>query len=102
MTTLSWGILGTGSIASTFAGHLPRSRTGRLAAVASRTQDKADRFVAERALAGARAHGSYEALLADPGVQAVYVSTPHPDHAQWAIKAAEAGKHLLVEKPLGM
>ncbi|MBA3684469.1 MAG: aldo/keto reductase [Planctomycetes bacterium] len=102
MTTLSWGILGTGAIASTFAKHLPRSRTGKLVAVGSRTQAKADAFIAERTLTGVRAHGSYEALLADPAVQAVYVSTPHPEHAQWAIKAAQAGKHLLVEKPIGM
>jgi len=96
--SLSWGILGTGSIARKFASELPRSQTGVLAAVGSRTQESAEKFAAD--YPGIRAHASYEALLADPGVQAVYISTPHPQHAQWAIAAAEAGKHILCEKPL--
>ncbi|MEI6339763.1 MAG: Gfo/Idh/MocA family oxidoreductase, partial [Verrucomicrobiota bacterium] len=95
---LSWGILGTGSIARKFASELPRSQTGVLAAVGSRTQESAEKFAAD--YPGIRAHASYEALLADPGVQAVYISTPHPQHAQWAMAAAEAGKHILCEKPL--
>ena len=52
--------------------------------------------------AGARVHDGYAALLADPEVEAIYVATPHPHHAEWAIKAAEAGKHVLVEKPMGL
>lgn len=94
----SWGILGTGAIARKFASELPHSQTGRLVAVGSRTQASADKFAADHG--GIRAHGSYEALLADPEVQAVYISTPHPQHAEWAIAAAEAGKHILCEKPL--
>src|SRR5690606_25708656 len=47
-------------------------------------------------------HDSYDALLANPEVQAVYISTPHPMHAQWAVRAARAGKHILCEKPLTM
>jgi predicted dehydrogenase len=96
---LAWGIIGTGGIARQFAAHLPVSQTGVLAAVGSRTQKSADEFAAKY---GGRAHGSYEALLADPQVQAVYISTPHPMHARWSIEAARAGKHILCEKPLAM
>jgi predicted dehydrogenase len=95
---LQWGILGLGGIARRFAEGLPQSRTGRLAAVASRSQEKAETFGAE--FSAPRRHGSYEALLADPAVQAIYIALPHPMHAEWAIKAAQAGKHILCEKPL--
>ena len=97
---LGWGILGTGRIAGIFAKGVTRSRLGRLAAVGSRTDAAAQRFAAEFGVP--RAHGSYEALLADPDVQAVYVATPHPQHAAWVIRAAEAGKHILCEKPAGL
>jgi predicted dehydrogenase/aryl-alcohol dehydrogenase-like predicted oxidoreductase len=96
--SLNWGILGTGSIARKFASELPHSSTGRLVAVGSRSAENAAAFGEK--FPGIRAHASYEALLADPDVEAVYVSTPHPQHAQWAIAAAEAGKHILCEKPL--
>lgn len=95
-----WGILATGAIAKAFARGIRQSQTGELVAVGSRTKAKADEFAA--AFGIPVAHGSYEALLADPNVQAVYVSTPHPQHAEWAIKAAQAGKHVLVEKPIGV
>ena len=95
---LNWGILTTGLIARKFATDLAQSRTGRLAAVGSRQLADAQKFATD--FGGVRAHGSYEALLADPGVEAVYIGTPHPWHAEWAIKAAAAGKHILCEKPL--
>jgi predicted dehydrogenase/diketogulonate reductase-like aldo/keto reductase len=95
---LRWGILGTGGIANTFATALPRSRTGRLVVVGSRSAESAQKFAARHG--GAQAHGSYEALLADPKVDAVYIATPHPQHAEWCIRAARAGKHILCEKPL--
>jgi len=98
MNSLSWGILGTGRIAGIFAGQLAQSKTGKLVAVGSRSQASADKFAAEHGVT--RRHGSYEALLGDPAVQAVYITTPHPLHAEWAIRAAEAGKHILCEKPL--
>jgi predicted dehydrogenase len=97
-THVSWGILGTGNIAHTFATALAKSRTGKLVAIGSRGLAKARAFAREFGVE--RAHGAYEALLADPAVQAVYISTPHPIHAEWCIKAARAGKHILCEKPL--
>jgi predicted dehydrogenase len=95
---LNWGILTTGWIARKFVTDLQQSRTGRFAAVGARSLGDAQKFAVD--FGGANAHGSYEALLADPAVEAVYIGTPHPWHAEWAIKAAAAGKHVLCEKPL--
>jgi predicted dehydrogenase len=97
---LRWGIVGTGRIAAAFARGLTRSRTGHLVAVGSRTRSGADAF-GDRHGVPAR-HGSYDALLADDQVQAVYIATPHPAHAELAIRAAEAGKHILCEKPIAL
>lgn len=95
---LAWGIIGTGNIARTFAKGLAASATGELLAIGSRTQESADKFGDEFDVP--RRYPSYQGLLDDPDVQAVYISTPHPMHAEWAIKAAEAGKHILCEKPI--
>lgn len=95
---LKWGVLATGRIAGVFAKDLRESKTGTLVAVGSRSQESADRFGDEWNVPNR--HGSYEALLADAEVDAVYISTPHPQHAEWAIAAARAGKHILCEKPL--
>ncbi|AYF98258.1 Gfo/Idh/MocA family protein [Protaetiibacter intestinalis] len=93
---LRWGILGTGGIARAFTNDL--NLTGfTVAAVGSRTQESADAFAAAHGIP--RAHGSYEALVADPEVDVIYVSTPHPFHAENALLALEHGKHVLVEKP---
>jgi predicted dehydrogenase/aryl-alcohol dehydrogenase-like predicted oxidoreductase len=100
-TSINWGIIGCGSIAKAFSYGLKNAKTGKLYAVASRDQAKAEKFAAEHA-AGAKAFGSYEALLADKDVDAVYIATPHPQHAEWAIKAANAKKHVLVEKPFAV
>jgi predicted dehydrogenase/aryl-alcohol dehydrogenase-like predicted oxidoreductase len=100
MTTLNWGVISTGSIARTFARALTKSKTGKLIAVGSRSQENADKFGREFGVT--RCYSTYDALLADPDVQAVYIAPPHPMHAEWAIKAAEAGKHILCEKPIGM
>ncbi len=97
---IQWGLLATGAIAKAFARGIRQSQTGDVVAVGSRSPDKAEAF--GEAFGIPRRHGSYEALLADPGVEAVYISTPHPQHAEWAIKAVEAGKHVLVEKPIGL
>jgi len=98
MSKLAWGIIGAGAIAKAFARGLAPSTTGELIAIGSRSQATADAFGDEFNVP--RRYPSYEALLADPDVQAVYISTPHPMHAEWAIKAAEAGKHFLCEKPI--
>jgi predicted dehydrogenase len=95
---IAWGILGAGRIAMTFARGLAASRTGRLVAVGSRSREKAARFASEHG--AARSHGSYAALVEDPEVRAVYIATPHPQHAEWAAHAARAGRHVLCEKPL--
>lgn len=96
---LRWGLLATGGIARRFATALqdPASE-GVLVAAASRDLAKAEAFCAD--FPGCVALGSYEALLAREDVEAVYISTPHPGHAEWAVKAAEAGKHILCEKPM--
>src|SRR5262245_18885729 len=96
---IRWGILGPGTIAKTFAGGIAHSRSGELAAIASRNPGKSG--LAEN-FPGARILDGYDALLIDPPVDAIYIATPHPTHAEWAIKAAEAGKHVLVEKPMGL
>ncbi len=98
--SLSWGIISTGRIAGYFAEDLTKSMSGKLAAVASRDMAKAQIFAGRHGIPNA--HGSYEALLADPSVEAVYIATPHPQHATWIARAAEAGKHVLCEKPLAM
>jgi predicted dehydrogenase len=97
MTGLRWGILATGGIAGAFASDL-RTAGLDLVAVGSRSQESADAFAARFDIA--RAHPSYEALVADPDVDIVYVSTPHPMHHDNARLALEAGKHVLVEKAL--
>ncbi|RUP44943.1 oxidoreductase domain protein [Jimgerdemannia flammicorona] len=102
MPKLRWGIIGTGRIAYTFARALGESQTGLLVAVASRELPSADAFGAEFGLAPQHCHPSYGALLSDSGVQAVYVSVLHPAHAEWTIKACDAGKHVLCEKPMGV
>ena len=99
-TKLNWGILTTGWIARKFMVDLRQSATGTAVAVGARRREDAEKFAREFALP--RAHGSYAALLADPDVTAVYIGTPHPWHAEWAIKAAQAGKHILCEKPLAL
>ena len=97
-TPLRWGIIGTGKIADAFARALDHTDSGDLVAVGSRTEANAERFGETHGVE--RRHATYEALVDDTGVDAVYVSTPHPMHAEWAIRCAEAGKHVLCEKPM--
>ncbi len=94
-----WGIVGPGDIAKAFLGGVNHSRTGQLVAIGTRNPKKEG--LAE-AFPNARIVDGYQALIDDPDVEAVYISTPHPGHAEWAIKAAEAGKHVLIEKPMAL
>jgi len=95
-----WGILGTGGIAHAFASDLGRTDSGVVGAVGSRSQESANRFGEE--FGTDRRHASYEALVADPDVDVIYVATPHPMHRDNAILALRAGKPVLVEKPFAM
>lgn len=95
-----WGILATGLIARWFVSDLSFSNSGVAVAVGSRNRDSADRFADEFDIANR--HASYEALVADPDVDVVYVASPHPMHHDNAILALRAGKHVLVEKPFTM
>lgn len=95
---LRLGILGAANIARAFASGVAPSRTVKVAAVASRDPAKAERFASECGIPEFR--GSYEALLADPDIEAIYNPLPNSLHAEWSIRALEAGKHVLCEKPL--
>ena len=97
--TTRWGILATGRIARQLANAVVQSDGSELVAVGSRSQHAADAFAANYGIA---AHGSYQALVEDDRVDAIYVATPHPQHAEWTIKALEAGKAVLCEKPMGV
>ena len=98
-TSLRWGILGTGGIAALQTSDL-KDNGFTVTAVGSRTQASADEFASRWGIA--TAHGSYEALVADENVDAIYVSTPHPFHFENTLLALNAGKHVLVEKPFVM
>ena len=96
---LRWGILGTGWIAREQTADLV-SNGFTVTAVGSRSRDSAEAFAGQYRIA--TAHASYEALVADPEVDVVYVATPHPYHAPNALLALNAGKHVLLEKPFAM
>ncbi|HET8777042.1 MAG TPA: Gfo/Idh/MocA family oxidoreductase [Candidatus Limnocylindria bacterium] len=98
---LRWGVLSTAAIARTkVVPGMRKARRSEVAAIASRAPDIAERVAAELGIP--RAHGSYEALLADPDVDAVYIPLPNHLHAPWTLAAIEAGKHVLCEKPLAL
>jgi len=98
--TLHWGLLSTARINNALIPPLRTSKRNKLLAVASRSQDKADAYARQKKIK--RAHGSYEALLADPEIDVIYNSLPNHLHAEWTIKALEAGKHVLCEKPMAL
>lgn len=92
-----WGIISTADINRLVIPPAKASPKVELLAVASRTQERADAYAAEWEIP--RAYGSYEDLLADLELDAVYISLPNTMHVEWSIRAAEAGKHVLCEKP---
>jgi predicted dehydrogenase len=95
---VTWGIISTADINRKVIPGAHASPKVNLAAVASRDQAKAEAYAKEWNIE--RAYGSYEELLADPEIEAVYISLPNTLHCPWSIKAMEAGKHVLCEKPL--
>ncbi|MFE6799050.1 Gfo/Idh/MocA family protein [Paenibacillus chitinolyticus] len=98
---IRWGILGCASIAlRAIVPAIQASSTGELAAIASRDGSKAREAARRHGIPAA--YGSYEELLADPTLEAVYIPLPNHLHFEWTIKAARAGKHVLCEKPLAL
>lgn len=98
--SLKWGLLSTANINRRLIPAIRAARRAELVAVASRDLARAEAYAARWEIP--RAHGSYEALLADPEIDAVYISLPNSLHAEWTVRAAQAGKHVLCEKPLAI
>jgi xylose dehydrogenase (NAD/NADP) len=95
---LSWGLLGTARINRAVIDPIQSSKNSQLFSVASRSKDKAEAYAKTWGIK--KYYGNYEALLADPEIDVVYISLPNSLHAEWSIKAMQMGKHVLCEKPL--
>ena len=95
-----WGLLSTARINRRLIPCLKRSERNELIGVASRSRDTADRYAQEHGIP--KAYGSYEEMLADPAIEVVYISLPNGLHTEWSLRCAEAGKHVLCEKPLAL
>ncbi len=100
MAVLRWGIIGPGRISTRIVRALRNSTRGMLVAVASRDADRAAAYAAEHGIG--QSFVSYDALLASPGIDVVYIALPNHLHAEWTIRALQAGKHVLCEKPLAL
>jgi xylose dehydrogenase (NAD/NADP) len=101
MSTIHWGVLSTSRhAANTWIPALKKSQQGALSAVASRDMKRARQYAGEHGFE--KAYDSYEDLLADPTIDAVYIPLPNNLHKEWVLRATEAGKHVLCEKPLGL
>ena len=96
--TVRWGILSTARIGGAVIEGARETDLAEIVAVGSRSEASAQAFASAHGIP--RAHGSYEALLADPEVDAVYVPLPNGMHVDWSVKALQAGKHVLCEKPM--
>jgi predicted dehydrogenase len=97
---LHWGLLSTARINRSIIPALRVSKRNRLVAVASRSKDNAESYAREWQIP--KAHGSYEALLDDPEIDVIYNPLPNHLHVEWTVKAVQAGKHVLCEKPMGL
>ncbi|CAN5262617.1 Gfo/Idh/MocA family oxidoreductase [soil metagenome] len=97
---LRWGVLAPGHIAREWVGALHAHTDQRVSAVASRSAERAGAFAAEFGIP--TVHGGYEQLVADPGIDAVYIAAPHSEHRALALLAIAAGKHVLIEKPIAV
>ena len=95
---VAWGVLSTARIGARLVEAARQTDDAEIVAVASRTEASAQAFADAHGIP--RAHGSYEALLADPDVEAVYIPLPNSMHVDWSVRALQAGKHVLCEKPL--
>ncbi len=98
MAEIRWGIVSAGDIAGTFARDIAYTDNARVGAVAARSGDAASRFAADHGIP--EAFEGYEALFADPDIDAVYVATPHTLHLEHSLAALDAGKAVLCEKPV--
>jgi predicted dehydrogenase len=94
---INWGILGTSKISTVMAKAIQASSTSELVGVGSRTQANADNFAQEYAIP--KAYGNFELLLNDPEIDAIYIGLPNHLHKEWILRCADAGKHILCDKP---
>lgn len=99
-TPVRWGLLGTARINRRLVPAIRATRRSVLAAVASRNRARAEAYASEWQVP--TAHGSYDALLRDPAVDAIYIPLPNALHVEWTLRALDAGKHVLCEKPLAL
>lgn len=97
---ISWGIIGNARINRRFVPGVLAAANAELLGIASRSQEAAGKAATQ--WGASKAYASYEALLADPAIEAVYIPLPNNLHVEWTIKAAQAGKHVLVEKPIAL
>nr|WP_201762341.1 Gfo/Idh/MocA family oxidoreductase [Pseudarthrobacter psychrotolerans] len=97
---LRWGVLGTARIVRKTIPALQETKNGEVVGIASRTEEKAKEYADKHGVP--QAFGSYEALLASPDIDAVYIALPNALHLEWILKSLDAGKHVLCEKPLAM
>jgi xylose dehydrogenase (NAD/NADP) len=96
--SVKWGILSTAKINGAFLAGVRSSPEVDVLGVASRTGEAAERYAKQHGIE--RAYGGYAAMLADPDIEAVYISLPNALHIEWTVRALQAGKHVLCEKPL--